>query len=111
MQNGNRKAPDADFSKVMETAIFKGTSNLIGEGTAQALLFHLNMRRYDDAEEFDSKLKEILSTGAEVVEQCVIDELSKTMGVQLRETGDDYASCVAHAERIYREKGRLQEND
>jgi hypothetical protein len=72
-----------DFSPVFEGAVAQGLKAVLGDGGAQAILFHLDMSNFDDAKTFHERLSGLFGIGTPALEQVILQELFRKIDAQL----------------------------
>jgi hypothetical protein len=92
----------SDFTAVLRDAISEGMKRVLGSGGTQAILYHLDLRSFDNPRKFHERLSAIFGVGTASLERVILQQLHQTMGFRPASTREgDFVYQVELARRSF----------
>jgi hypothetical protein len=93
------------FDLILRKSIDEVFKYALGEGGAQAIMFHLKLNEYwENPKEFHVRLVSVIRGGALVLESLIIKDLFRKLGVEYEELQPiDFWKRIANAKKFYEE--------
>jgi len=91
------------FEELFEETITASITDLLGESSMRAILFHLNLQRVgSDPVAFDKKLRELLSAPASIIEETIVKDLFRRLDLLYSPSGPfDFQKSVKSAKEVF----------
>lgn len=91
----------ADFPTLLQASISEGMRQVLGNGGAQAILYHLALPSFDDPKRFHEKLSAIFGVGTGSLERVILQHLHRAVGRQPSSSDGDFVAQVEVARKSF----------
>jgi hypothetical protein len=101
-QPNTAAAERGGFDRLLEETIRSSVTDLLGESSMRAIVFHLGMERLGDEQVFDQKLREFLKEPASIIEEMIVKDLFKRLDLLYSPRGPfDFVRYARAAREFY----------